>query len=66
MMVEVRSSDTETDSSHKPVRVSKRALGKFWGLQKVMGQGEDGEVETMTSETPPPIQSLKPTPVGGN
>lgn len=44
-MVEVRSSDIETDSFHKPVRVSNRVLGKFWGLQKVMAQGEDGEIE---------------------
>lgn len=39
MVVEVRSSGIETDSFHKPVRVSNRVLGKFWGLRKVMGAG---------------------------
>lgn len=45
MVVEVRSSGIETDSFHKPVRVSNRVLGKFWGLRKVMGQGEEREIE---------------------
>lgn len=61
-MVEVRSSGIETDSFHKPVRVSNRVLEKFWGLRKVMGQGEDREIEP----PPTPMQSLKSTGLGGN